>query len=131
MSLGFCFLNILLCCIYSFALYSFVSVQNKHSKMKKIRYRFSKWAVYTGYYLICINLKINKFSKILFILLYFFVIIKIITIPFDFILYILYKFKIASELFLSEWIKISSKFSLWIFRLFGLLFLINYKLWRK
>ena len=131
MSLGFCFLNILLCCIYSFALYSFVSVQNKHSKMKKIRKGFSKWAIYTGYYLICINLKINKFSKILFILLYFFVIIKIITIPFDFILYILYKFKIASELFLSEWIQISAKFSLWIFRLFGLLFLINYKLWRK
>ena len=131
MSLTFIFFNILLCCIFSFALYSFVFIQNKHSKMKKIRKGFSKWAIYTGYYLICINLKINKFSKILFILLYFFVIMKIVTINFDVILYILYKLKIASELCVSEWIKLSTKFSLWIFRLLGLLFLINYKLWRK
>ena len=33
--------------------------------MKKIRNGFSKWAIYTGYYLIFVNLKINKFSKIL------------------------------------------------------------------
>ena len=131
MSLVFLFFKISLCFIYSFALYSFVSIQNKHSKMKKIRKGFSKWAIYTGYYLIFVNLKINKFSKILFILLYFFVIIEILTIPVDFTLYILYETKITSELFLSEWIQISTKFSLWIFRLFGVLFLINYKLWRK
>lgn len=99
--------------------------------MKKIRKGFSKWAIYTGYYLIFVNLKINKFSKILFILLYFFVIIEILTIPVDFTLYILYETKITSESFLSEWIQISTKFSLWIFRLFCVLFLINYKLWRK
>ena len=131
MSLGFLFFKIFLCFIYSFALYSFVSIQNKHSKMKKIRKGFSKWAIYTGYYLIFVNLKINKFSKLLFILLYFLVIIEILTIPVDFTLYILYETKITSESFLSEWIQISTKFSLWIFRLFGVLFLINYKLWRK
>ena len=131
MSLVFLFFKISLCFIYSFALYSFVSIQNKHSKMKKIRKGFSKWAIYTGYYLIFVNLKINKFSKILFILLHFLVIVEILTIPVDLTLYILYETKIISELFLTEWIQISTKFSLWIFRLFGVLFLINYKLWRK